>query len=498
MFGAAPRRDLGIAPGVVSQPILRRAVQNLSLERHRVTLAWLITVLGLPLCAAGLSQIRNRVRFETELLVFIALVVVVAALGGRVVGAAAAIGASLLLNWYFVEPLHTFSISDSQNIVAVGAFLTVALMVSSLVDVASRRGREAHRARGEGEALARAAAMLAADPQPLPGLAELLRQTFGFAAVGIEEHTQAGMTVIALAGNSGQDPSAPTSSMPIGVNGRYHVRLSGHRPSPDDQRVLHALLDQLSVALEAKDLAREAGEIEKLTAMDAIRTALLRAVSHDLRTPLSSIKAMVSGLLDPTVVWTPDQTTEALKLVEEETDRLNRLVGNLLDASRLQIGALAVSFADTDLGDVIERCVQSLGRLGQPVAVSLAANLPLIWADGVLLERSLANIVTNAIRYGGPTPPRIVATHVDDRVRICVIDHGPGIAPDVRAKVMLPFQRLGDHHGGTDGVGLGMSIAQGFVNAMGGVLLLDDTLGGGLTVTVVLDTAAIHEPEVQS
>ncbi|MCU1400298.1 MAG: putative turgor pressure sensor [Acidimicrobiales bacterium] len=234
------------------------------------------------------------------------------------------------------------------------------------------------------------------------------------------------------------------------------------------------------------DRQRDVGALEEI---DAVRTALLRAVSHDLRTPLASIKAMISGLRDPTVMWTPAQVAEALLTVDEETDRLNRLVGNLLDASRLQIGPLAVDLHTAMLGDVATAALQSLDSGADQVEVCIGPDTPAVRCDPTLLERSVANIVANAIRHSPPgTPVRIESGAFGEQVHLRIVDHGPGIAASERPRVLAPFQRLGDQHTG-DGVGLGLSIAQGFVDAMAGTFTLDDTPGGGLTVTISLPRA---------
>jgi two-component system sensor histidine kinase KdpD len=272
------------------------------------------------------------------------------------------------------------------------------------------------------------------------------------------------------------------------------LQLYGRSLSADDQRVLRAIADQVVVALERRHLTKDAADAAALADIDVVRTALLRAVSHDLRTPLASIKAMISGLRDSSVAWTPDQMAEALATVDEESDRLNRLVGNLLDASRLQIGALAVDIYPTSVADTVSTALHSIAAAPGAVAVEIVETMPLVMADPALFERSLANVVSNAMRFCPPGEVvRITAGVVGDTVHLRVIDRGPGILPVDRAKVIAPFQRLGDQHT-SDGVGLGLSIAQGFVQAMGGSLSLDDTPGGGLTVTIALPRAAEPAP----
>ena len=268
------------------------------------------------------------------------------------------------------------------------------------------------------------------------------------------------------------------------------LRVYGRPITEDDQRLLRVLADQLAVAIDNQRLASEASEVAALANIDAVRTAMLRAVSHDLRTPLASIKAMISGLRDPSVDWTKAQTAEALLTVDEETDRLNRLVGNLLDASRLQIGALAVVIRATELVETVAAALQSVNAKPDAIDVDIPRDTPAVMCDPTLLERSVANIVSNALRFSPVgVPVRIEAGVVGDRVHLLIVDRGPGITAGERTKVVAPFQRLGDQRT-SDGVGLGFSIAQGFVDAMSGTMTLDDTPGGGLTVTISLPAAA--------
>ncbi len=457
--------------------------------RKRRQFAWVLMLLGLPLMVAITLPFRSSIAVTTELLLFLTLVLMIAAIGGRVVAAVAAVVASLLVNWFFVEPYYTLTIAEPEHIVSLAVFVGVAITVGSLVDTAARRAHESQRARIEATALARSAATLAADPEALPRLIEQIRVTFA-------------LDRVRLLPDGGQHPGYDTSTDPVsdppistisvgdtlGPESRYRLELYGRPLSGDDQRVVRALADQLAVAIERLHLGREAAEAEALAQIDTVRTALLRAVSHDLRTPLASIKAMVSGLLDADVRWRPDQVRDALVTVDEEADRLNRLVGNLLDASRLQIGALAVNIQTVDMAESIAATLSSIGASADRVDVELPDGLPAALGDSALLERSLHNVVTNALRHGGDSPVRLTAGVVGNEIHLCTIDRGPGIPKDLRTKVMAPFQQLGDDRS-ADGVGLGMSIAQGFVQAMHGRLELDDTPGGGLTVIIALPAA---------
>ncbi len=467
------------------QPVIRAEI-----DTHRTVVAWILAVVGLPSLTAALDAMSNRLELSTTLLLFLTLVLAVAAIGGRIVAAFAAVSASLLVNWYFVEPRNTLTIADGENVVAMVVFLAVAVTVGSFVDLAARRSIEAHRARAEAAILARSAASLVADLDPVPSVLEQIRRTFGLTSARLTSLD--GPTPSTLAESGDTTPGGKVVHVDIrprsdGVRRRLDVE--GGALTADDHRVIRILADQLANAIDTQSLAREAAEATTLAGVDAVRTALLRAVSHDLRSPLATIKAMVSGLLEDDVSWTPDQLNEALETIDEETDRLNRLVGNLLDASRLQIGALAVHLTPTSLVDTTNAAVQNLGREANRVEIDVPEDLPFAHADSVLLERALANLLTNACRHSpAASPIRVTAGRVGDRLNLCVIDRGPGIPASDRGRVLAPFQRLGDTNT-IDGVGLGLSIVQGFIEAMSGQFTMDDTPGGGLTVTLSLQVA---------
>lgn len=469
----------------------RRAAPGL--DRRRVIASWLLLAFGLPLLIAVTVPFRDDIALSTELLLALSLVLAIAAIGGKIVAAVAAIVASVLVNWFYVVPYNTVTIDEFENIVALVVFAAVALTVGTLVDVASKRALEGRRARLEAEALARSTTSLAADPEPLPRLLEQLHTTFNLTGVQILRPEDEGVVTVASAGDVSGSPSAsiPLASTGQGGHGPLStLQVFGRTLSLDDHRLLRVLADQLVVAMDNRRLVAEAAEAATLADIDAVRTALLRAVSHDLRTPLASIKAMISGLRDPAVNWTDDQLAEALETVDQETDRLNRLVGNLLDASRLQIGALAMEIRPTVLTDTVNSALLSLNVPPDEVRVEIGSDT-WVMSDPMLLERSLANVISNALRHSPPQHAvRVEAGIVGDSVHLRIIDRGLGIPVGDRARVRTPFQRLGDQRTNDDGVGLGLSIAQGFVEAMHGALTLDDTPGGGLTVTITLPKAA--------
>ncbi|MCB0998677.1 MAG: sensor histidine kinase KdpD [Acidimicrobiales bacterium] len=472
----------------------------MTIDLRRQLLAWALVIVGLPGLTATFHRLHDEQTpiaddFPTVLLLFLALTVTVAAIGGMMAGTVCAVVGSVLVNWWFVEPRFTLTIAQGRHVVALVVFVAVAMVVGAFVNASARRSSEARRARAEAEALARSATSLATDPNPVPTLLEEIRRTMGLDGVRLVT-TGSDRTDTVVAASGGVDVAATTIELRPADDGRARrLELSGRRLSTDDRRVLTTLADQLAIAADTEQLEREAATAERLSEVDAVRTALLRAVSHDLRTPLSTIKALVSGVLDPTVSWSDEQLREALTSVDHETDRLNRLVGNLLDASRLQIGALAVHRRRCATAEIIDTALRSLGPEADDVQWDTTDVATEVTADPTLAERSLANVVSNALRYGAAHGPiRVRAERVGDEVHVRVVDRGPGIPPAVRQQVVAPFQRLGDTNT-ADGVGLGLAIAQGFLDAMGGRLELDDTPGGGLTVTLVLPAAVTGSDE---
>ena len=238
------------------------------------------------------------------------------------------------------------------------------------------------------------------------------------------------------------------------------------------------------------DADRRRAETESLEKVNELRTALLAAVSHDLRTPLAAIKASVSSLREHDVTWSAAATAEFLQAIEEETDRLTTLVGNLLDMSRIQTGSLVLVRRRVGLDEVVPKALAALPSSGRDVHVEVSETLPRVDVDAELLERAVANVVANARQWSPPASPvGVRGDAVDGRVELRVVDHGPGVAVEHRDRMFLPFQRLGDHPG-ADGIGLGLAVARGFVEAMDGSLAIEDSEGGGLTMVLTFEAAS--------
>ena len=456
------------------------------LPPRRRTVGWVVAATGLPLLTLALSNLRGDLGLPSVLLLYLVFVMAVGAAGGIFPALAAAIAGSLLANYYFTPPIYRFTIAELENALALVLFLLAAAIVSLLVDRVGRSRLEAARARAEADSMAALAGSLA-EEGALPALVRHLRVTFGMHAVALLHRDDGTWHVEASAG--ADPPGSPGAADVVKEIGNDLVLvMTGPPLVGEDQRVLNVLGEQLATAVETRRLHGEAARALTLAQANDLRAALLQAVSHDLRTPLASIKASISSLRLDDVAWSPDQLDEFHATIEEETDRLDGLVANLLDMSRIQAGALQVGIRPVGLEEVVPAAIASLGSRAHDVVVATPETLPPVVADPALLERALANLLDNAASASPPDrPARIEAGDVAGRVDVRVIDHGPGIPRQDRERVFQPFQRLVDH--GT-GVGLGLAIARGFVDAIGGELALEDTPGGGVTMVVSLPQAA--------
>jgi two-component system sensor histidine kinase KdpD len=448
-----------------------------------------------------LASLRNGLNLTSDVLMFLVAVILVALVGGFAPAVLAAITASLLLNYYFTPPIHQFTIAQANNALALGVFVVVALLVSSVVDMAARRTKQAARANAESELLATTAGSVLRGQQGLSALLERVREAFGMDSVTLLERTSP----------DGQPPLDAATGETRSVSGSWHAVASCGEPAltrPEeadvevpvadtlilalrgrplpaaDRRVLGAFASYAAVALDQQRLTAEAQAAKPIAAADRMRTALLAAVSHDLRTPLASAKAAVTSLRSRDVNWGAEDHDELLATADESLDQLTHLVDNLLDMSRLQAGALSLFPRPVALEEIVSRALDNLDPAARGIVVDIPESLPEINVDPAILERVIVNLTENALRYSpAGTPPLLMASALADRVELRVVDRGPGIPEHDRDRMFVPFQRLGDTDN-TTGVGLGLALSRGLTEAMGGTLTAEDTPGGGLTMTV--------------
>ena len=471
---------------------LPRAAGNLPRRRHLQGIA-LAVVLPL-LCALVLSPQRDTINLVSDVLVFLLVVVVVALVGGLVPALLAALFGTLVLNYFFTEPVHTFSIRAPNDVLALAVFVVVAVLVSSVVDQAARRTRQAARSAAESETLATLAGNVLRGETALPALLGRLREAFGLQGVTLLERAGSGWAVVDSAGDAVETPERAETVVPAGDS--FVLALSGRPLRADDRRLVGAFATQAAVILDRARLTEAAASAAELAEADKMRTALLAAVGHDLRTPLATAKASVTGLLSTDVELSAGDRTGLLEAAVLALDRLSGLVDNLLDMSRLQAGALSVLPRPTGLDEVVARALDDLGEPARDVRVDMPTQTSDVLADPGLLERVVANLVDNALRYStvGMTPPVVTTSQLGGRVELRVIDRGPGVPLEDRERIFAPFQRLGDTDN-TAGVGLGLALSRGLTEAMRGELTAEETPGGGLTVVVSLPAAPDHEAE---
>ena len=476
------------ADDLLADPVAPQRAPAGGLGRRRQLIGAVVATLGLPLLTLLLASTRDTFSLESQVLLYLLAVVIVAVVGGMAVALSCAIAAAFLINYFFVKPVHTLDVAQGEQALALVIFLVVAAVVSGAVELAARRGRAAEQAAREAATLSELAGGELEESESLRGVLERARQTFRMESVALKARRDGEWGVVDEVGWAPPGEEAPLRfDVPIGTR----LRLMGRGAAlfAEDQRVLQAFAAAAQNAFDAQRLTAKAREASDLAAADQQRTALLAAVGHDLRTPLAGIKAAVSTLRQTDIHWSPEETDELLATVEQSADRLDSIVANLLDASRLQAGALSVQSRPVALDEAIGAAVLAVPGAAERVRIDVPEDLPLVQADPGLLERVLANLLDNAIRYGGADRPvEVSATAGGTTASLKVVDHGPGVTEVQRERMFQPFGR-GDDRSAARGVGLGLSVARGFMEAMDGVLIADGSSGDGLTMRLRLPLA---------
>ena len=435
----------------------------------------------LPLITVVLAAWRPHLNLADDLLIYLVAVVTITVLGGFWPAVLAAVAASLLLNWYFTEPLHTFTIQEPKNLLALLLFVTVAVAVSSVVHLAARRAVQAARAREEAASLLELAQNVLGGADSPKAVLDHLTRTHGGQA---ELQERAGGRWVRTASSHVEGSLA--AAVRIDIRDDLTLLVTGQADSATPA-LLAGYAAQAAAALDRERLRTQAAQAEALAEGNRMRTALLAAVSHDLRTPLASIKASVSSLRQTDVEWSEADQADLLATIEQNADRLDALIGNLLDMSRLHTGSLQPFLRPTAIDEVAPAALLGLDD-SLRLEMAVPDGFPLVLADPGLLERVLANLFSNALRHSpAARPPELQAQLLDDAVLLEVVDHGQGVADEQKERIFEPFTRAGDRH---PGVGLGLAVAKGFAEAMGGRIVAVDTPGGGLTVRITLPVAS--------
>ncbi|MFF5307090.1 ATP-binding protein [Streptomyces sp. NPDC013161] len=427
-----------------------------------------------------LAQVRGTVNLTSEALLFLLAVVGVACIGGVASAVIASVTASLLLNYWFIPPIGQFTLDDPNALLALGVFTVVAATVAAVVDRSLRLSRRSARATAEAETMSSLAGSIVRGGQTIPALLERTRETFGTDSAELVDEPP------------DHEVGSGVTTVPAGP-GAYLV-LRGRTLSSSERRVLAAFAAHVGSAVERAQLAEAAAEIEPVKAADRLRTALLRAVGHDLRTPLAAGWAAVTSLRGRDVEFSAEDRDELLATADESMAKLNRLLENLLDLSRLEAGVLPLSLRATSLEEVLPMALADV----PDVDLRDVESIPPVLVDPPLLERVIANLAGNAARHT-PAGRRVMVTAsaLGGRVELRVVDRGPGLPTTGRERLFEPFQRLGDTDN-TTGLGLGLALARGLTEAMNGTLTPEDTPGGGLTMVVSLPLAERVDPSAST
>ncbi len=448
----------------------------------RRVVGWALGV-ALPVLATVLGVVgRELFDLSTDVVLFFLATVVVALVGGLGPALLAALAGATLLNFFLTPPLYTLTIAERENVIMLAAMVLTAVLVALVVDRAARRAQQAAAAGAEAALLASFSRTVLTRPDPLPRLLERVREAFGMTTVAILERHDGQWVVSACSGPP--DCAKPEQAdVDVAVEPDVHLVARGRTLPAADRRLLEAVAGQALIALRNRQIADQAAEAGRRADAVELRSALLSAVGHDLRTPLTSIKAAAGSLRDGDIRLSGEDRTELAATIEESADRLTGLVNNLLDSSRIATGAVTPDLRPVGYDEVAVLALRGLDGAGR-VRIEIDEHVPEVLADPGLLERVVANVVDNALRHGRGAPVVLRASAHADIVELRVVDSGPGVHSADAQRLFAPFQRLGDRD--HNGLGLGLSVALGFTAAMGGTLTAEDTPGGGLTVVVGL------------
>lgn len=527
-------------------PSLVNWVNAFSFARRIAWVGYVAAALAAGVVTLFIGVLQGYLR-APNLSVLYLLAVLAAAIGfGRGPAILLSVVSFLAFNWFFVEPLHSLTVAKPEEWVALVVFLVVAVITSQLAAAQRLRAREAEQREREAEVLYDVVRRMS-EPDleaALRAVAERLQRTLGLAAVVIElpdfahadtrvsvgdqgainlaTSTSLGPTQILGSGRapyaergastgrwirivppfsrsrSEVDHSGQLHAVPINAgSGRLGMMLLVSAPDeprfgPADDRLLSAVSAQLGLAIERRHLRRDATEAEILRRADELKSALLNAVSHDLRTPLASIIASAGSLLQRDVAWTEQERQEFAQAIDEEARRLNRIVANLLNLSRIESGNLRPEKGWYDLGALVD---DVLGRLSpltarHRVVASVQEDLPPVMLDYVEIDQVLSNLVENAAKYApAGTEIRVSVRLEGTEVHVEVADQGTGLPPAQIRRLFEPFSRPGGDRSRPKGTGLGLAVARGLVEAHGGRIWFQNLPGEGALFAFALPAA---------
>jgi two-component system sensor histidine kinase KdpD len=459
------------------------------LGRRRRLVGLVFGLLAPTLLSLALHLSKDLHGLPTEAMSMMVVVVATALIGGLAAAVVSALMSALLLNYLFTPPLYTLTIAEPENVVTIAIFVAVGIAVATVVDTAARRTAQARAARAEADALTVLAHSLLTSSDDTDGLLSSACRLFNATGAAVLRRDDGEEVVVA---GCGVPPtSVERADMAAAIDEHTTLVLAGARLPASERGLLNAYAAYAKVMAERRRATEAEVERLRLKEADRTRTALLAAVSHDLRNPLAAAKVAVASLRSSDVTFSDEDEAELLETIEESTDRLSALVANLLDMSRINTGSISAVLTEVDLAEVVRGSIAPLAG-GERIEVSVDPEV-VVLADAGLLDRVLANICENALKYTpGSAHVRIDATTAGDRVLLRIADTGPGVQDHDQARLFAPFQRLGDVPQ-QDGVGLGLAVAHGLTEAMGGTIATEETPGGGLTFVLELPVPTHQE-----
>ena len=499
----------------------------------RGALGYAVAVGGTALVTAPLLAVRGEVAKTTVVLAYLLVVTAAAAAGGLGPGITAAGLGFLAFDVLFLQPYHHILVADPQDWLSLGVYLLVAVVVSLLVATSERRRVQAERRERETRMLSELSTSLVAHgslPDTLRGVVSTVRSLFDLAGCAIVLPSDDGVRLAAADGQVPDDlddrfADVRTARAPVQVHGPAVADLepggamtvpmrSGEQVvgalvvvaggpgsasfGEAERRVLATFANQAALAVVQGQQEEERNRALALQETDRLRTALLNSVSHDLRTPLASIKASASSLLDREVRWSDAERDEFLATINTEVDRLTRLVHNLLDMSRIEAGALDPRLVESSIAEVVGPVIRRARAASrQRVEVDVPDELPPVLVDPVRLDQVLTNLLDNARSYAAASPVQVVACRAGDSVELRVVDHGPGIPGPERERVFDQFYRLNGGGRRPEGTGMGLAICRGIVEAHGGTLRVETTPGGGASFVLTLPVSTRQAPAAE-
>lgn len=454
-----------------------------ALTRKRKLLGFIVALIGGPILTGILVLFRSAESITTDVLSYQLLVVIVALVGGIWPALFAAVLSGLTLDFLFIEPIYAVHIHEPYHLLALILYVVIASLVSFIVDRSARYTRAARRSSAESELIQTIAGSVLRGDSALQALIDRTQEAFHLPCVRLMSEDE----ILAEAGK----PPADNQKARVRITDETVLELHGPDLAASEQRLLAVVVAQLTAVLEQQHLAEAAKEIAPIVASDRVRGALLSALSHDLRRPLAAAVAAIGGLKSAGPEMDLLDQKELLDTAVESLAALSTLVTDLLDVSRLQAGVLTIADIPTDPAETIAPALDELHLGPNEVTLSLNHAEAVAHADPVLLQRVLVNLLNNAHRHSPlDTPVHVSTSTFGGSLEIRVIDHGPGIPTDKRDDIFLPFQRLGDTDNST-GLGLGLALSRGFIEAMHGSLTPEDTPGGGLTMVISLPTGSL-------